>query len=162
MLVRVLRDLVELRANALRLFGIDMVVSHPSGQSKAQSTRPEHQIGTSNAAPPRDIAIVSMSTPEIKAYADSAHANHLVYARQHNYSAFVYKSVEALKDSIQQGGEELRPFVDQMLHHRHPIWWKILVVLRHLRQHKYVVWVDADAIFTSMSATVEEFIAEGA
>lgn len=100
MLAQVLGALEKLRDVALHVYGIDIITSHANGQAKSSDSTSQ-QLVTCNIAPRRDIAILSMSTPEIKAYADLAHANHLHYARQNNYSAYVYKSVNALAQSIE-------------------------------------------------------------
>ena len=93
-LAGVLGVLAELRAAALPLLGINSIVTaHGPGQAESSLAASQQlvtvtaapQLGSSRSGDGRSstdaatvgpVLIVSMSTPEISAYADLAHANH--------------------------------------------------------------------------------------
>jgi len=73
-------------------------------------------------------------------YGDLASMNHLEYANMHGYSHLK----QIVRDS---------DYLDW-----HPTWIKIDVISKILPLFDYVVWIDADAIFTNLDIKIEDFI----
>lgn len=80
------------------------------------------------------IAVASVSTNEIAEYAEPAHANHKAYCERHGY-AYVRGAVDPSRPAS---------------------WSKIPTILAI--DAEYVLWIDADAVFTNPSIRIEEII----
>ena len=128
------------------------------------------------------IAIVSVATDEVDEYARHAMANHAAYAQRHGYAYYGYRSVSALLHTwgLRKGQQRKADTetADGALravrapgggNARHSCWAKVLALLRHIDGTRgsetdagngYVLWIDADAIFTDMSRPISDFIRE--
>ena len=88
------------------------------------------------------IALVMLYTPNIRPYAQLAEANVARYCERHGYAFHVYRDVP---DGMPQGvsGNWLKPYL----------------LARHLPDHDWVVWVDADMLFRDQSKRLEPLLA---
>lgn len=89
----------------------------------------------------RNIAIVTLYTPNLSIFANEAIKNYKYYCNLHNYALYVFN--QALSPDIEKG-----------------CWNKIPAILEILKkkQHKYVIWIDIDAIFNNPSISFVELI----
>lgn len=81
------------------------------------------------------IAIVSQATPNMSAMTKLSFANHEAYARKHGYTYVCY--------------------YDTLVDFTYVTWNKVYVLQEQLKKYKYVMWIDADAIFTNMNVKLE-------
>jgi hypothetical protein len=84
------------------------------------------------------IAFVYFYTPNIFSYAKHSLLNILSYAEKYNYAVIIYDT----------------PFNDQVS----MCWNKIATIIENLKNYKYLVWIDADAIIINNSIKIESFI----
>ena len=128
------------------------------------------------------IAIVSVATDEVDEYARHTMANHAMYAQRHGYAYYGYRSVSALlhtwglrKGQQRKADTETADGALKAMrapgggNARHSCWAKVLALLRHIdgtnsserdTGNAYVLWIDADAIFTDVSRPISDFIRE--
>ena len=79
-------------------------------------------------------------TPNVIRYSTISETNISAYARENNYTLYVYHDTTiSLKD--------------------HPTWNKPKVLEAHIKHHKYIMWMDSDAIFTDFDKKIEDVIA---
>jgi hypothetical protein len=90
----------------------------------------------------KQIAIVALATPNMKAMTDISFKNHKHYALKHDYNYLCY--------------------YDSLVDIRYVTWNKVFVIQDLLKSFKYVMWIDADAIFTNMNVTLESIIERNA
>ena len=87
--------------------------------------------------PGKNIAIVMAFTPNIYKYALIAEQNVTSYAKENGYTCYIYRdTVVPVKE--------------------HPTWNKPLVLDNHIGNHDYIMWMDADAIFTNYDIRIED------
>ena len=86
----------------------------------------------------KSFAIVSLATPNMKEMTDISNKNHRFYAQKHDYTYLCYD--------------------DTMVDGRYVTWNKVFVIKELLQSFEYVMWIDADAIFTNMNITLESII----
>lgn len=86
----------------------------------------------------KQIAIVSLATENMRAMTDISFKNHKYYAQKYDYNYLCY--------------------FDTMVDLRFVTWNKVFVIKELLHSFKYVMWIDADAIFTNMDITLESII----
>lgn len=88
------------------------------------------------------IAFITLYTPNIAVYAHVAEQNIKRYCDRHGYAFHVYRAVP----------QEIGPDVSGN-------WAKPWVLRRHLDQHEWVIWIDADMLFTRPDLTVDPLLA---
>lgn len=86
----------------------------------------------------KKIAIVYFYTENILNFAQHSIHNIKHYCSIHNYAFIVYN--KPLNNDVKL------------------CWNKIAVILNHLNQYKYIIWIDADAIIVQHNITFEEII----
>jgi hypothetical protein len=84
------------------------------------------------------IGIVYFYTSNIFSYAKHSILNILSYAGKHNYTVIIYD----------------KPFNNDVA----MCWNKIASIIENLKDYKYLVWIDADAIIANPSIRIESFI----
>ena len=84
-----------------------------------------------------DIGFVSLCTPHIYNYALPAQEILKKYCRKHNYGYHLYR------DSLDKDS--------------HPTWSKASAVLNHIKQHKWLIWIDADAVPIDFNKKISDF-----
>lgn len=90
--------------------------------------------------PGQHIAICTMRTPNTEGWAKYAEWNQRAYAVKHNYTYNFYSDLIVV--------EEI------------PHWNKVKILMNHLPEQEFVIWVDSDAIFTDFNKSWEEIIAK--
>jgi hypothetical protein len=85
-----------------------------------------------------DIAFVTASTKEIYVYSKYSNQNLKYYCNKHKYKLYIFK--------------------EHLCKQVHPCWYKIILLNYLLKKHKYIVWVDSDAIITNPTIKIEKFI----
>lgn len=85
-----------------------------------------------------NIAIVTQNTPEIKDYSFHSEINLKYYCNLHKYCLYIFK--------------------EHLCKEVHPCWYKIILIRKLLSKHKYLIWIDSDAIITNMNIKFESFI----
>lgn len=88
----------------------------------------------------KDIGICTLRTPNIAEWAKLAEYNQLAYSKKYNHSFYLYHDLPVIEDI--------------------PHWNKIKILMHHLPQHQYVMWIDSDAIFTNFDTGIEDILAK--
>ena len=88
-------------------------------------------------SPQFKIALVTLYTHHINAYARVSEHNVKRYCDRHGMAYHVYRAIPA----------ELDPSINGT-------WVKTWLIQRHLAQHEWVIWVDADTIFLNQSLSL--------
>lgn len=91
-----------------------------------------------NYNPDAEISFVYFYTPNILSYAKYSMLNILAYAQNYGYGMIVYNE----------------PFNKNFAF----CWNKIAAILKNLSQHKYLIWIDADAIIANFNTSIESII----
>lgn len=86
---------------------------------------------------PKDILVLSCATDNLQ-YSYKTEINHKEYCNRHGYS------YEMVRDSF--WGDV------------HPAWSKLKFTHERLPHYKWVMWVDADAVFVNQNKKVEKFL----
>lgn len=99
------------------------------------------QGGQTIHAGSQDIALVMYYTPNIRIFGAIAEANVERYCKRHGYTLYVHREAPA---DVEEGisGAWLKPW---LLH-------------KHLPQHEWVIWVDADILFINQSQSLEPML----
>ena len=99
------------------------------------------QGGQTTHAGRKDIALVMYYTPNIRSFGAIAEANFERYCKRHGYTLYVHRETPA---DVEEGisGTWLKPW---LLH-------------KHLPQHEWVIWVDADILFIHQSQPLEPML----
>ena len=84
------------------------------------------------------IAITTLYTPEIESFSIEAVKNFRMYSDLHGYDLFVYE--DTLVDGLRGN------------------WCKPKVLLNHIDQYDYVVWLDSDIAIIDMDRPLEDII----
>ncbi len=84
------------------------------------------------------IAVTTLYTPEISDFSEEAVKNFRMYCDLHGYDLFVYD------DTINEG---LRGN-----------WCKPKVLLNHIKEYDYVVWLDSDIAILDINRKLEDII----
>ena len=84
------------------------------------------------------IAITTLYTPEIESFSVEAVKNFRMYSDLHGYDLFVYE--DTLVDGLRGN------------------WCKPKVLLNHIDQYDYVVWLDSDIAIIDMDRPLEDII----
>ncbi len=87
------------------------------------------------------IAFVTLYTHHINTYARVSEHNVRRYCERHGYAYHVYRGIPA----------ELDPAINGT-------WVKSWLVRRHLPQHQWVIWIDADILFVNQSRRVDPLL----
>lgn len=88
--------------------------------------------------PGNSIALISLFTPNIDNYALESLVNLFTYCRKHTYTLYWYH-------------QSLDPDYS-------PAYSKSRAILNHLKNHKYVIWIDADALIVNQEMRWEQII----
>ena len=86
------------------------------------------------------ISFITFYTENIKEYSQHSLKNLIQYCLKHNYGLKVYN--EAICDTV------------------YPCWCKVALVLKHIHEQDYLVWIDSDALITNMETKVETLISD--
>jgi hypothetical protein len=89
-----------------------------------------------------EIAFVTLYTHHINAYARVSEHNVHRYCARHGYAYHVYREVP-----------------DEIGKHVNGTWTKAWLAQRHLKDHRWVIWIDADMIFRNPSRPMEPWLA---
>lgn len=95
----------------------------------------------SHLNPQAPIAFVSLYGHDIHSYARVSEHNVRRYCERHGYAYHVYRGIPKELDQCMNG-----------------TWVKTWVLQRHFAQHQWVIWVDADVLFTRQSQPVEPLL----
>ena len=103
-------------------------------------SQPFPQFGSFVFNPGKSLALSTLHTPEVVAYAAESEKSILSYCLQNDYTAYIYR------DGLHSG--------------IHPGWHKARVLLNHLASHQAMVWLDTDTLILQQQNKVFESIAE--
>jgi hypothetical protein len=98
------------------------------------------------------VCVTSFYNQKISSYGDLASKNHLAYCDKHGYRYFLFTENSAL--NVKQFKDSLRPWM----------WLKVEILHQMLVKHPdefkcdWVLWIDADAVFTNWDGKVELLI----
>lgn len=91
------------------------------------------------------IAVVTQNTPNlIESYFRNTRDNHIMYCRKHNYAYYAF--YENLAEDVKYGES---PKI---------CWSKVKACLNVIKNHDYIMWVDADTIFANQSIRIQDVI----
>jgi hypothetical protein len=123
------------RANAALVHGETMLqaADYPAASDAAVTT------GDRQAR----IALVTLYTHHVNSYARVSEANVRRYCERHGYAYHVYRGIPEELDAAMNG-----------------TWTKTWLLKRHLPDHEWVIWIDADMIFLNQSRALDEFLAQ--
>lgn len=106
--------------------------------SSYQDETPSWQVFKINKQiDPKDVLVLSCATDNLT-YSHDTEVNHRNYCNKHGY-AYEMARTEFWGDS-------------------HPAWSKLKFVHERLPHHKWVMWVDADAIFMDSNRSLDKFL----
>jgi hypothetical protein len=130
---RNLQGFLVRRANAALMHGEPLLApaSYP-----AASDAP---VSSTNAQ--ARIAFITLYTHHVEAYARVSEANVRRYCERHGYAYHVYRGIPAELDADING-----------------TWTKSWLLKRHLPDHDWVIWIDADMIFLNPARAFDEFL----
>jgi len=90
--------------------------------------------------PGKHLALCTLYTSEVVAYASESEKSILSYCLQNDYTAYIYRA--RLYSGI------------------HPTWHKARILLNHLALHQTMVWLDSDTLILQQQKRRFEYIAE--
>ena len=128
-----LQRLLVRRVNAALMDG------QPVLQPPAYPALSDDLASSVNAGAP--IALVTLYTHHINDYARVSEHNVRRYCERHGYAYHVYRAIPG----------ELDPAINGT-------WVKSWLVQRHLAQHQWVIWVDADILFVNQAKRLEPLL----
>lgn len=97
--------------------------------------------------PLKKIAVVTQNTPNIiNEYFKETRENHIMYCNNNNYTYYVF--YENLAEEVNFGES---PKI---------CWSKVKACLNVIKNHDYIMWIDADAIFANQNIKIEDRILE--
>ena len=88
--------------------------------------------------PNKDIALITYYTPNIADEGYEGEINLRNYCKKHDYTLHIHR--KRLDDNV------------------HPVYDKPSFIREHLRNHKYVVWVDSDIIITNQDINLSHIL----
>lgn len=130
---RNLQSFLVQRANAALMHG-EALLRQPS--YPAVSGEP---LSTINAG--ARIALITLYTHHVEAYARVSETNVRRYCERHGYAYHVYRGIPAELDQGING-----------------TWTKAWLLKRHLAEHDWVIWIDADMIFLNPARALEPWL----
>lgn len=92
--------------------------------------------------PGRAVALVTYYTANVRAYGAIAERNMRRYCERHGYTLYVYRDTPADADPGTTG-----------------TWLKPWFLRRHLPDHDWIVWIDADILFVNQRKPLEPLLA---
>lgn len=102
-----------------------------------------HMLEINN--PGKKIGIVTQNTPNlINSYYKNIRQNHLMYCNKHDYT--YYSFYENLAEDVNKGESPKT------------CWSKVKACLNVVKNHDYIMWMDADAIFANQNIKIEDRI----
>jgi len=107
--------------------------------NKSPARRPIDHFENFVFNPGKELAICTLSTPEITGYAAEAEKSILSYCLKNDYTAYIYR-------------KSFYPTA-------HPSWGKGRALLNHIDSHKYMVWMDSDTLILRQDQRIFESIA---
>jgi len=87
------------------------------------------------------IAFVTLYTHHINAYARVSEHNVRRYCERHGYAYHVYRGIPSELDQAVNG-----------------TWIKPYVLQRHIADHDWIIWIDADTLFLNQSKPIEPLL----
>ena len=91
--------------------------------------------------PHAPVALAMLYTPNIREYGEISERNLRRYCARHGYALHLYRGVPAEAKSDAAGN-----------------WFKPLVVRRHLPQHQWLFWIDADVLIIDQKNPLEPLL----
>lgn len=85
-----------------------------------------------------DFAVIGCHDQAYHRIGQYADRNKQAYCKKHNYDLFLYH--ESFDTS------------------RHPAWSKILAILKHINDYKWLLWIDSDALIMNENIKIESLI----
>ncbi|GGD54424.1 hypothetical protein [Caballeronia grimmiae] len=129
-----LRDLLAGHINDCQAKGLPYLTLPPS-QSCGSVTAYEV------INPDAPIALAMLYTPNVREYGEIAERNLKRYCARHGYGLHIYRDVPAQTNSAAAGN-----------------WFKPWVLLRHLPQHQWLFWIDADVLVIDQKIPLESLL----
>ncbi|AIY41532.1 hypothetical protein LT85_2374 [Collimonas arenae] len=128
-----MKNLLVRQANGALIDGLPLMKMpvYPALSSEAQSS----------FNPQGRIALVTLYTENIASYARVSEHNVKRYCDRHGYAYHVYRAIPEQLDSNIAGS-----------------WVKSWLLSRHLANHDWVIWIDADVLFTNQSKKLEPLL----
>ncbi|SAK68344.1 galactosyl transferase GMA12/MNN10 domain protein [Caballeronia hypogeia] len=105
--------------------------------AESQAPNEEHSVYN----PGQPIALVTYYTPNVRAYGAIAELNMRRYCERHGYTLYVYRQTPA----------EVGPGTSGT-------WLKPWFLRKHLPDHTWVIWVDADILFHDQRKPLEPLL----
>lgn len=102
---------------------------------------PPSQVPYEAFQPERPVALVTLYTHHITAYASIAEANVRRYCERHGLAYHVYRAIPP----------ELDPGINGT-------WVKTWLLLRHFHAHEWVIWIDADILFGNQQRPLQDLL----
>jgi hypothetical protein len=139
---RVTQDMlhdVNLQRLLVRRVNAALIQGEPALSPPAYPPISEDAVTSINEGAP--IAFVTLYTHHINTYARVSEHNVRRYCERHGYAYHVYRGIPA----------ELDPGINGT-------WVKSWLVRRHLPQHQWVIWIDADILFVNQSRRVDPLL----
>lgn len=106
---------------------------------------PEYAAGETDERsvynPGRPIAVIVLYTPNIAPFARIAESNFRRYCDRHGYTLYVYRDAPAEARIAASGN-----------------WYKPWLLDRHIAQHEWVIWLDADVLVADMDRKLEPLL----
>lgn len=95
--------------------------------------------------PSKNIAVVTQNTPNlIHEYFINTRNNHIAYCDKYNYTYYCF--YENLAEEVKKGES---PKI---------CWSKVIAILNMIKNHDYIMWIDADAIFANQNTSIQDKI----
>ncbi|KXV16241.1 hypothetical protein CR51_01525 [Caballeronia megalochromosomata] len=94
--------------------------------------------------PQAPIALAVLYTPNIREYGEISEDNLRRYCARHDYALHVYRDTPAQAEPSASGN-----------------WLKPWVLLRHLPQHQWLFWIDADVLVIDQKKPLESLLLDG-
>jgi hypothetical protein len=85
-----------------------------------------------------NIGVVTQFTKEIYDYSKYSVKNLKYYCKKQQYKLYIFN--------------------EHLCKQVHPCWYKIILIIHLLSKHKYLVWIDSDAIITNPEIRFDKFI----
>lgn len=93
--------------------------------------------------PDQRIALVMLYTPNIAVFGQIAERNLRQYCERHGYTCHVYRDIPPAANAANASGNGLKPWL----------------LLRHLSEHDWVVWLGADTLVLDQDRPLETLMA---
>lgn len=130
---------INLQRLLVRRVNAALMAGEPALSPPAYPPISEEPFSSLNSDAP--IAFVTLYTHHINTYARVSEHNVRRYCERHGHAYHVYRGIPG----------ELDPAINGT-------WVKSWLVKRHLPQHQWVIWIDADILFVNQSKHIEPLL----